>query len=354
MGLAGLNEPGRWRTLDQMKFTRGLRGAVGVALALALVGFWPGVAAGETKVAFSIKDNRITESSGLTRDAAGDRFWTINDEGSTVYALSDSGQVTGSFTFRAETVDPEAIAMADNRLYVADIGDNDEQRDQVAVYFFENPSTSGSVLTYKSWDFRYEDGPHNAETLLVNPAGRLFVVTKGSKGAVYAAPRNPVTAGVNVLTKVGKAPKQVTDGVFLDNGEQIALLTKTSVQVLDADSYDKIASEPMTEQPQPESITLDLDGKRLLVGSEGKNSKVLSMPVPAAEEGETTTPEPEPSASPSEPSSSESPADSEDELPADEEESDSGSDRAGTYLALGLAAVVAAVAGAVVGLVRRP
>ena len=210
-------------------------------------------------------------------------------------------------------------------------------------------------MTYKSWDFRYADGPHNAETLLVNSAGRLFVVTKGSKGAVYAAPRDPDTAGVNVLTKVGKAPKQVTDGVFLDDDRQIALLTKTSVQVLDAESYDKIASAPMTDQPQPESITLDLDGKQLLVGSEGENSKVLSMPVPAAEKEDTTAPKP--SASPSKstkPSASESPADSEDvDPPEDVEESDTGGDRAGTYLALGLAAVVATVAGAVVGLVRR-
>jgi sugar lactone lactonase YvrE len=338
-----------------MTSTRGLRGAVVLAVAGALVGVWPGVAAARSEVAFSIKDNRITESSGLTRDTAGNRFWTLNDEGSTVYALSGSGEVVGSFTFRAQTVDPEAIAMVGDRLYVADIGDNDEQRDQIAVYYFDSPSAAGAAVTYKSWDFRYADGPHNAETLLVNSDGRLFVVTKGSKGAVYAAPRNPVSAGVNVLTKVGSAPKQVTDGVFLDGDQQIALLTKKSVQVVDAQSYDKIASAPMTEQPQPESITLDLDGKNLLVGSEGENSKVLSVPVPAAQE-ETPAPSPEPSASPTTPSTptaSETPADSEDVDPPADEESDTGSDRTGTYLALGLAAVVAAVAGAVVGLARR-
>ena len=338
-----------------MRLTRGLRGVVVLALTPALVGVWPGVAAADSEVAFSIRDNRITESSGLARDTAGNRFWTLNDEGSTVYALDESGEVTGTFSFRAETVDPEAIAMVDDRLYVADIGDNDEQRDQIAVYYFDNPSASGSAVTYKSWDFRYEDGPHNAETLLVRSDGRLFVVTKGSQGAVYAAPRNPVTDGVNELTKVGDAPKQVTDGVFLDGDEQIALLTKDSVEVVDAESYDEIASAEMTEQPQPESITLDLKGEQLLVGSEGENSEVLSMSVPAAEEEKSTTPSPQPSTSPTvspEPTASQSPADSEDvEPPADEE--DTGGSRTGTYLALGAAAVVAAVAGAVVGLVRR-
>jgi len=342
-----------------MKITRGVRSVVALALAAALVGVWPGVAAAASEVAFRIEDNRITESSGLVRDTAGNRFWTLNDEGSTVYALSTSGRVIGSFSFRAQTVDPEAIAMLDNRLYVADIGDNNEERDQIAVYYFDNPSPAGAAVTYKSWDFRYADGPHNAETLLVSSDGRLFVVTKGSKGAVYAAPRDLVTAGVNVLTKVGKAPKQVTDGIFLKGDKQIALLTKTSVEVVDAKSYDKIASAPMTEQPQPESLTYDLDGEQLLVGSEGDNSKVLSIPVPAAEDKETTPPTPKPpapkpSASPSAtPSVSETPADSEDVEPSADEESDTGSDRAGTYFALGLAAVVATVAGAVVGLVRR-
>lgn len=322
-----------------------------LALAWVLAGLWPTAAAAESKVAFSIEDDRITESSGLTRDPDGNRYWTINDEGSTVYAVSESGEVTGTFTFRADTVDPEAIAMLDNRVYVADIGDNDEQRELITVYYFDNPSDSGEAVTYKSWDFRYADGPHNAETLLVDSSGRLFIVTKGSKGAIYAAPSDPETAGVNVLDRVAAAPQQVTDGVFLEGDDQIALLTKNSVEVIDAESYDEVASEPMKDQPQPESITLDLAGDNLLVGSEGKNSKVYSMPVPAA--GQT---QPSSSAEPSaEPPGSQSPADSDDvEVPEEDPEANTGSSRSGTYLALGIAGAVAVVAGAVVALVRKP
>ena len=42
-----------------------------------------------------------------------------------------------------------------------------------------------------------------------------------------------------------------------------------------------MASAPIPDQPQAESLTLSLDERSLLVGSEGKKSKVYSMPVPS-------------------------------------------------------------------------
>ena len=86
-------------------------------------------------------------------------------------------------------------------------------------------------MSYHAYDFRYPDGPHNAETLLVNDSGRLFIVTKDKEGAVYAAPRKPDRQGVNELKKVGSAPTDVTDGTFLPGGDRIALLTYTSIEV---------------------------------------------------------------------------------------------------------------------------
>src|SRR4029453_6471515 len=110
------------------------------------------------------------------------------------------------------------------------MGNNSRQRSSVRVYFFKNPRANGLTVTYHAYDFRYPDGPHNAETLLVDDAGRLFVVTKGKKGAIYEAPMRPRRQGVNELEKVGAAPALVTDGTFLQIGERIALLTQTSVE----------------------------------------------------------------------------------------------------------------------------
>jgi hypothetical protein len=86
-------------------------------------------------------------------------------------------------------------------------------------------------------------------------------------------------------------------------------------------------------------MTLSLDQKSLLVGSEGKRSKVYSVPVPSET---NTTPTPGASTDPG----------AESDVP--EDEANSGQSRRGTLLALGLAGFVALVAGTVVALVRQP
>ncbi len=323
------------------------RRAAGVGtLALLLAGGLPAAAGAADTVAFTIADSRITESSGLARDVANDLYWTVNDSGSggTVYGLGDDGQLRGTLNFRAQPRDVEALAVDGTRLYVADIGDNEAVRDQVSVYILFNPRASGLTVMYQSLDFRYEDGPHDAETLLVDPDGRLLVVTKGAQGGIYQAPSSPSRSATNVLRRVGDAPAMVTDGLFLPDGT-LALLTYGSVEVLDGETYAPRSSTPIPRQPQAESLALDLAGEGLLVGSEGRRSKVFALPLPGA------------GASPSaDPSPTTTPADSGEDLDADPAEEDASPSigRRGTLLAVGLAAVVAVVAGVVVAVVRKP
>ena len=323
--------------------TRRLRRAlrrVGLLLVAAvLCMIVPGLAAAEDTVAFTIKDARITESSGLAVDSTGNIYWTVNDSGDrgVAYGIGLDGEVQGSLNFRAQPVDVEAVAVHKDRLYVGDIGDNNGRRSFVRVFYFNNPRANGLTVTYHAYDFRYPDGPHDAEALLVNDSGRLFIVTKGKDGAIYAAPRKPDRQGVNELKKVGAAPSEVTDGTFLPGGDKVALLTYSSVSVIDASTYEVLASSPIPPQPQAESLTLSLDEQSLLVGSEGKKSKVYAIPVPSAE-----TPTPTPSEEPQ----------SETDVPDDR--SDAIQNQKGTLLALGIAAFVALVAGTVVALIRKP
>jgi hypothetical protein len=324
------------------------RGLGVTLLGLLLAGGLPAVAGAEDTVAFSIRDRRIAESSGLARDVANGVYWTVNDSGSggTVFGLEDDGRLRGTLNFRAQPTDVEAIAVDGNLLYVADIGDNNAVRDMVSVYFLTNPRASGLTVTYNSFDFRYDDEAHDAETLLVAPDGRLLVVTKGLQGGIYEAPQAPSRSGTNVLRRVGDAPALVTDGVFLPDGT-IALLTYGSVEVLDGTTYAKISSTPIPRQPQAESLAVNLAGDGLLVGSEGLRSKVFALPLP----GQTAAPTPTPTA---EPSGRTAPADSGEDPDADAAEVTPTASRRGTLLAVGLAAVVAVVAGVVVAVVRQP
>ena len=127
----------------------------------------PTVAASEDTVAFTIDDTRITESSGLAADPGGSLYWTVNDSGDrgVAYGIGLDGTVQGTLNFRAQPRDVEAVAVHGDELYVADIGDNTSKRSFVRVYFFTNPRANGLTVTYQAYDFRYPDGPHNAETL---------------------------------------------------------------------------------------------------------------------------------------------------------------------------------------------
>jgi hypothetical protein len=322
-----------------MALMRGVRRLGMPLLAVVFLALVPTVAAAEDTIAFTVDDARITESSGLAVDPAGKLYWTVNDSGDrgVAYGIGLDGTVQGTLNFRAQPEDVEAVAVHEDQLYIADIGDNNGERDFVRLYFFTNPRANGLTVTYYAYDFRYPDGQHNAETLLVDESGRLFIVTKGQKAGIYEAPAKPEREGVNELEKVGSAPSNVTDGTFLPGGDRIALLTYNSVEVIDATSYEVMDSASIPDQPQAESLTLSLDQKSLLVGSEGKKSKVYAIPVPTEA---TPTPTSEASTDPG----------AETDVP--EGQTSSWQSQRGTLLALGLAGFVALVAGMVVALVR--
>ena len=330
-----------------MAFRRALCRALALLGAMGLVLGIPLAASADDIIAFTIRDSRITESSGLARDAGADGYWTVNDSGDTgiAYGVSKSGEITGTLTYRADPIDVEAVAMHKGRLYVADIGDNGAERERIAVYYFNDAQANDQRVAYRSWEFRYPDGAHDAETLLVNNDGRLYIVTKGAPGAVYMAPKSPKRTAVNELVRVGDAPTAVTDGTFLPSGNRIALLTALgTIEILDAESYQKVGAATVPAQKQPESITVSLTGKSFLVGSEGEESVVYAVPIP--ETSSTATPSATPSDS----------GDGDEPDPVDEAEAETttGQGRARTLLALGLAGLVAITAGGVVALVRKP
>jgi hypothetical protein len=330
-----------------MAVRRALRSALALLGALGLFLGLPLAAAADDTVAFRITDPRIVESSGLARDPEAGVYWTVNDSGDEgiAYALDPDGDVTGTLRYRADPVDVEAVAMHDGHLYVADIGDNDADREMITIYYFNDARAAEDTTSYRSWDFRYPDGAQDAETVLVDEEGRLFIVTKGAPGAVYAAPTAPKRTAVNELERVGEAPAAVTDGTFLPGGNRIALLTYFGrIEVLDASDYRKVADVAVPEQEQAESLTVSLTGNSLLVGSEGERSVVYTVPIPTV--GSSATP----TASPSEEGDEPAPEPEEEE----EAESNAGESRARTLLALGVAGLVAVAAGSVVALVHKP
>jgi hypothetical protein len=189
----------------------------------------------------------LPEGSGLaaSRRTPG-RFWSLNDSGDPVlFALDANGRAVGRLTISGATVeDWEAVAVgpcpAGSCIYVADIGDNDAERQRITVYRITEPAdATGSVKVTDAFHATYPDGAHDAESLLVTPEGRLLIVTKGDTGPVslYRFPNDLRTGSTLRLERVGgpRDPAQpsendrITDGAVSPDGQWIVLRSSQSL-----------------------------------------------------------------------------------------------------------------------------
>lgn len=260
-------------------------------------------AEGQPELQFEIADERIAESSGLTASAVHEGIlYTHNDSGhgAYVYAIDEEGSVVAELELGlVEPEDWESIARGpDDRIWIGDIGDNDALRDDLTLYRIREPeSVEDQSVLWSRFRFEYEDGPHDAEALLVHPeTSQVFVVTKTpGGGAIYAGPEEVSDGSTNVLTKVADAPAVVTDGEFLPDGSGIVLRTYLKAYVFDYPSWEARGELPTPLQRQGESLTVSDDGEQILVGSEGENSAVYAVPMSALSDTvDPATPSPEP------------------------------------------------------------
>ena len=250
------------------------------------------------KKLFSIKDDRIKESSGLVKSVKHpDTYWTVNDSGDTgrVFAIDLTGKVKAVLRYGAKPKDVEALGIDRNgTLYIADIGDNKENREQIEIYTIPEPETlqDSSNVKYHQYDFKYPDGAHDAETLLIDPeTSQLYIVTKSLKGAgmIYAAPPAPTRQGTNDLTKLAPAPTGViTDGTFLPDGQQVVLRTYTDIATVAWGDNPNAIARGAAPFGQGETVALGPTEDSVLVGSEGANSAVYQVQVPAQATGVKT------------------------------------------------------------------
>jgi hypothetical protein len=235
---------------------------------------------------FVLEDPRIDESSGLAASRAHPGiFYTHNDMGAKprVFAVSsETGETEAVLKLGSTSVDWEDIQVTDSGVWVGDIGGGDSERETVTVLTFPEPtSLADGSPKWTEYQLTYEDGPHNAEALLVDPAtDQVYVVTKEAQGGViYVAPEK-LGEGENVLTQVAFAPPNVTGGSWAPDGPGFALRNYPRAFI-----YDSLNSRPrvieLPKSPRGESLVL-LDDGDLMIGSEGARSEVVKVDVPSA------------------------------------------------------------------------
>ena len=237
-------------------------------LVLALVG----------RVVFSFADPAITESSGLVD--LGDLMVTTNDSGGAAEVFvvdGKTGQTVGHTTFASSVDDVEALAPAGrDAVWVGDIGDNDEVRDSVQVY--QVPVGRGDqTVEAPAYELTYPNGPHDAESLIAAPGGRLYVITKGLMGGtVYAAPRHLDPDQPNQLRAAGAVDVWATDAALFPDGEHVLVRGYDTAAIYTFPGFQPVATLDLPHQKQGEGVSIGASG-RIRISSEGLNSKVLQV-----------------------------------------------------------------------------
>ncbi len=261
-------------------------------LALAAPQFEPGEIVGY------VESPQVNAASGMTASRANPGvLWAANDLGDErLFAFDTTGRHLGVYNLSTITCrDFEDITTGPGPqagvryLYVADTGDNSQVRSTVTVFRVSEPSVSATqspvnvnLTAIDSINLRYPDGPHDAESLIVDPAnGDMYIITKrDARSRIYYAPASASTTQVTTLQFLG----ELTWGGAISadispDGDEILLLHIDRAYYYSRPVGTSIAAAlqaaptqiPYTPQQLGEGITFDHTGMHYYANSEGVN-----------------------------------------------------------------------------------
>jgi hypothetical protein len=264
-----------------------------------------------------LEDTTIREASGLARSQrVPGVLWVINDSGAKkyVHAIDQSGARLGEFKLRkSRNSDWEDLAsFVDDDvpyLMVADIGDNSAKRSHRTLYFVEEPIVEKDDKVTRAWkiDYRYPDGPRDAESAAIDTHERqaLVLSKRDLPPQLYSVPLQagsdePTVATllgtVNSLRKPSRqeveyAPKTKSwawQPVGMDISEDTfaaVILTYEAVyyynRLPDQTWIDALNGEParvgIGSLKNAEAIAFSDDKRQVVVTGEAKRSKLLRI-----------------------------------------------------------------------------
>lgn len=236
----------------------------------------------------------VRETSGVAASRAHPGiFWTHNDsEGdSAVFALDSTGTVIGRVRVRGATNrDWEDIAVAPcspgsgvDCLFIGDIGDNRERRQNVVVFIVPEPEPGPDSVSRPAVRLQasYPDGGQDAEALYVTDRG-IHLVSKGRTRSIelYRIPPPFTATPARVLERIQElAPPptsvsaQVTAAAASPDGRTVVLRTYAGLRFFDAgaDTLRHVAQADFSSPAQPlgEGVDFMTDGRLVLTGEAG-------------------------------------------------------------------------------------
>lgn len=189
---------------------------------------------GPPEDAGDVNDNDLDEISGIAVSRVHDNWvWVHMDSGGgepLVTALTYKGRTIGTVVLPYLNIDWEDIAVGPcdpqggSCVWVADIGDNDEERNSLGLIRFAEPTNPPDTdewriqLKADRFPFKYPSGKHDAEALVIGLDGSPAILTKRDDGEmrVYQFDINDMSPGVEYeperLDNVRTVPEDLGEG----------------------------------------------------------------------------------------------------------------------------------------------
>ena len=216
-----------------------------------------------------VEHKALGEVSGLVKSERGDFYWVHNDSGDSprLFAIDAAGvplvpswlgiappDWQGHAIDHAAHFDWEAIALADDTLYIADVGNNGNARRDLGVYVVNEPHPTAvqRMKALKHLPIRYPDQNEHpgdvwhfdCEAVFV-AGGQLYFITKHRQprriadfepGAKLYRLDTDFTDRENVLTLVGQRDDvTVATGADISpDGSRLAVATYVALWLFDA------------------------------------------------------------------------------------------------------------------------
>lgn len=233
-------------------------------------------------------------------------MWIHNDSGDepTIYAVDRDGAIRSIVSLTgAKSIDWEDIAASSDStgeafIYVGDIGDNRSRRDHVSVYRIDEPAFGDTserhdpkqlAVPAVRFDFKYPDGPRDAEAMFVERLDDeewVYIIDKNWKlsgeSRLYRGSVSGTPSGRSVeLESLGKLTfptgTLVTAADLSPDGSAIAVRAYGSEWLFERKAGESVANAltgsacegPAIAEAQGEAIAFSADSSTYLTIAEG-------------------------------------------------------------------------------------
>lgn len=224
----------------------------------------------------------INEISGISDSKTYPGFlWGHEDSGRPpqLYKIGHDGQVSKKVYIKGVTNrDWEDMDLADNKIYIGEIGDNASAYSNYKFYLFTEPAASlDTVSQVETISFTYPDGSHDAEAFVVDPLTKdIYVITKRDDPSRVYKLVYPYSASSTVSYEGSLPYMGVTGAAISADGKEIIVKTYTNLFHYKRKTGQSVAQAlqsafttlKYTIEPQGEAISFAANGSGFFTVSE--------------------------------------------------------------------------------------